>query len=175
MLDSNVDSHGIIEGCRKTEVEAISGARWLALRGPADHHELLAVQAFHFKPQAAIAGRVGRIGALRDDPLQLQGAGMVVEGPAAPDLMIAVLQRRAGVRQQFVEALLPLRKRPRADGLVIEVQEVEQEKDQGLGVARVGRGLNQAERGRAVGIRRGVRTVYQLRRMRNRSATKLGS
>src|SRR5947207_366690 len=31
--------------------------------GPADHHEFLAVQAFHFKPQAAIAGRI-RVAAL---------------------------------------------------------------------------------------------------------------
>ena len=36
MLDSILDSHGIIQGRRKAEVEAISGARWLALRGPAD-------------------------------------------------------------------------------------------------------------------------------------------
>ena len=40
MLDSNLDSHGIIQRCRKAEVEVISGAQWLALRGPADH-ELL--------------------------------------------------------------------------------------------------------------------------------------
>ena len=59
MLDSNLDSHEIMQGCRKAEVEAASGARWLALRGPADHHEFFAVQAFHLPPQAAIAGRMG--------------------------------------------------------------------------------------------------------------------
>jgi hypothetical protein len=52
-----VDSHGIIEGCRKAEDEAISGARWLALRGPADHDKFCAVEAFNLAPQAAIAGR----------------------------------------------------------------------------------------------------------------------
>ena len=36
MLDSNLDSQGIIQGCRKAEVEVISSGRWLALRGPAD-------------------------------------------------------------------------------------------------------------------------------------------
>ena len=60
MLDSSLDSHGIIQGCRKAEVEAISGAEWLALRGPADHDKFLAVQAFDLEPQAAVAGPVGR-------------------------------------------------------------------------------------------------------------------
>ena len=32
--------------------------------GPADHHELLTVQAFDCEPQTAIAGGIGRIGAL---------------------------------------------------------------------------------------------------------------
>jgi hypothetical protein len=68
VLDSNLDSHGIIQGCRKAELEVISGARWLALRGPADHHKFLAVQAFDLDPQAAVAGRVGRIGALETIP-----------------------------------------------------------------------------------------------------------
>ena len=62
--------------------------------GPADHHELLAVQAFHFQSLAAIAGRVRRVGPLRDDAFQLQPARLLIEGPAAPDLMVAELQRR---------------------------------------------------------------------------------
>ena len=93
MLDSNLDSHGIIQGCRKAEAEVISGARWLALRGPADHHEFLAVQAFHLEPQAAIAGRVRRIGVFRDDPLERHRAGFLMERAAMADLMIAVMQR----------------------------------------------------------------------------------
>jgi hypothetical protein len=39
--------------------------------GPANDHELLAVQAFDLESQAAIAGGVRRIGALRNDPFQL--------------------------------------------------------------------------------------------------------
>src|SRR5271169_943981 len=84
MLDSNVDSHGIIEGCRKAEAEAISGARWLALRGPADHHESLAVEAFDLEPQAAIAGRVRDIGAFRDDAFERHCAGLLMESRAGP-------------------------------------------------------------------------------------------
>jgi len=38
--------------------------------GPADHHEFLALQAFDVDPEAAIAGCVGRIGALGDDALE---------------------------------------------------------------------------------------------------------
>ena len=60
--------------------------------GPADHHELLAVQAFDFQPQAAVAGCVGRIGLLRDDPFELQTAGLLIEGTPASDLVIAELQ-----------------------------------------------------------------------------------
>jgi hypothetical protein len=76
---------------------------------------------------------------------------MVIESPPAPDLVIAELKWGARMRQQFAEVLLLLGKRPRADGFAIEVQKVEQEKDQGFGVALVGRGLDQAERSRAVG------------------------
>ena len=60
--------------------------------GPADHHEFLAMQAFDFDPQAAVAGRVGRIGAFRDDALERHRAGVLVKLAAAPDLMVAVLQ-----------------------------------------------------------------------------------
>src|SRR5207302_4818656 len=60
--------------------------------GPADHHELLAIEAFHFKPQTAITGGVGRVDPLRDGPFDLQRASMIVEGTPAPDLVIAVVQ-----------------------------------------------------------------------------------
>ena len=59
---------------------------------------------------------------------------MVVDGPAAPDLMIAELKGDARMRQQFAEAFLPLRKRPRADGFAIEVEEVKQEKNKSIAV-----------------------------------------
>jgi hypothetical protein len=45
----------------------------------------------------------------------------------------------------------PLWKRPRADGFAIEVEEVEQEKDKGVAVPCIRCGLDQAERGRAIG------------------------
>ena len=76
---------------------------------------------------------------------------MVVEGLPAPDLVIAEVQRRACARQQVAKALLPLPKRPRADGFAIEVEEIEQEKDESIAVAGVRCILDQAERGGAVG------------------------
>jgi hypothetical protein len=60
------------------------------------------------------------------------------------------LQRRACVRQKLPKALLPLVDRLLADGLAVEMEEVEQEEDKRLAVSRVGRVLNQAEGGRAV-------------------------
>src|SRR5262249_30704669 len=74
--------------------------------GPADHHELLAVQAFDFEPQAPITGSVWRIDPLRDDPFDFQPAGMIVEGLPAPDLVIAVMQRRTCIGQQGAKASL---------------------------------------------------------------------
>jgi hypothetical protein len=37
--------------------------------GPADDDKFLAIEAFDLEPQAAVAGRVGCIGAFRDDAL----------------------------------------------------------------------------------------------------------
>src|SRR5271156_1435879 len=73
---------------------------------PADHHELLAVLALDLHPKAAIAGLIGSIPALGDDALQRQFAGPGVELRAPSDLMIAELQRRAGIRQQISKTLL---------------------------------------------------------------------
>jgi hypothetical protein len=52
----------------------------------------LAVQTFDLNPKAAVAGRVSRIGAFRDDALERHGAGLFVKFPAVPDLVIAVMQ-----------------------------------------------------------------------------------
>jgi hypothetical protein len=93
--------------------------------GPADHHELLAVQAFDFEPQATIAGSVGRINPLRDDPFDFQPAGMIVEDLPAPVLVIAEMQRRARTRQQRVQAFLALRNRHWSDRFAVEVEEIE--------------------------------------------------
>jgi hypothetical protein len=92
VLDSNPDSHGITEGCRTAEVEAISGARWLALRGPADHDKFLAVKAFDLEPEATIARSVGGLGALRDDALKRRLAGLLLERVAVSHLVIAIVQ-----------------------------------------------------------------------------------
>lgn len=74
-----------------------------------------------------------------------------MEGPPAPDLVIAELKGGACIGQQFAEAFLPLRQRPHADGFAIEVEEIEQEKDEGVAFTGVRCVLDQAERGCAVG------------------------
>jgi hypothetical protein len=74
--------------------------------GPADHDEFLALEAFDLEPQAAVAGRVCRIGAFRDDALELEFAGLLVEGRALAAVVIAVVQRRRDVRQQGSEPRL---------------------------------------------------------------------
>ena len=50
---------------------------------PADHDEFTAIEAFDLAPQTAVAGRVSRIGALRDDALELEPARMKYTSPAA--------------------------------------------------------------------------------------------
>jgi hypothetical protein len=62
---------------------------------------------------------------------------MVVEGLPAPDLVIAEMQEPACVREQGAKAFFPLLQRPRAKGLAIEMEEIEQKEDQRLGVTRV--------------------------------------
>jgi hypothetical protein len=70
---------------------------------------------------------------------------MVVKGPPAAGLVIAEVQRRARARQQRAKALLPFFKRFRADGFAIEVEEIEQNKDERIAVARIRCVLDQAE------------------------------
>jgi hypothetical protein len=76
---------------------------------------------------------------------------MVVESPAAPDLMITELERRTRARQQRAKALALFLERPRADGLAVEMEEVKREKDERIAVPCVRCILDQAERARAIG------------------------
>ena len=85
----------------------------------------------------AIARSVGCIDALRNDPFHLQSAGLFIKGPPATDLVIAVVHGRACIRQQNAKAFLPLLKRLCADGLAVEVKEIEQEKDERFTVPRI--------------------------------------
>ncbi len=62
---------------------------------------------------------------------------MLVKRPAATDLVIAVLKRRARLRQQCTKMFLPLLDRLRTDSFVIEVKKVEQEKDKSIAMACV--------------------------------------
>jgi len=67
--------------------------------GPADHDKLRAVEAFDLAPEAAIAGRIGCIGAFRGDALDMHGAGFLVKGRALRDDVVAVMQARCSVQE----------------------------------------------------------------------------
>jgi len=62
---------------------------------------------------------------------------MIVESPPASDLVIAIVQTGICIGQRGAKALLPLRNRHRGDRFTIEVEEIEQEKDESAAVARV--------------------------------------
>ena len=74
-----------------------------------------------------------------------------MEPAAMPDLVIAIVQGRVCIRQQFGEPRLALDERPRIEILAVEVQKIEQEEDERGGVAAVGRRLDHANGGDAVG------------------------
>lgn len=56
---------------------------------------------------------------------------------AAPDLMIAILQGRVGIREQPGKARLAIDERPRHQILALEVQKIEQEEHEAGGVAGI--------------------------------------
>jgi hypothetical protein len=59
---------------------------------------------------------------------------MLIEGPAAPDLVLNC-RGELGLRQKLPKALLALPERPWADGRAVEMEEVEQEKDERIAVS----------------------------------------
>ena len=63
------------------------------------YFHLMIVSNLPFDPQAAVAGRIRRIGALGDDALERHGAGFLVKRPAMADLLIAVLESGAHIRR----------------------------------------------------------------------------
>jgi hypothetical protein len=107
----------------------------------------LSVEAFDLAPQAAVAGRIRRIDAFRNDALDMHRAGFLVESWALPDDMVAVMQARRGVREQAAEPLFALDERPRPEIVAVEVKEIEQEEDERRRVAAVGGELDDVEGG----------------------------
>jgi hypothetical protein len=76
---------------------------------------------------------------------------MLVKGRSEADLVIAEVQRRACLRQQAGEPFFSIDQGAGAEILAVEVEEIEQEEHEAGGVAGVGRQLDHAERGDAVG------------------------
>ena len=69
-----------------------------------------------------------------------------MEPAAMPDLVIAIVQGRVCIRQQFGEPRLALDERPRIEILAVEVQKIEQEEDERRRVAAVACELVDVER-----------------------------
>src|SRR5829696_7225539 len=105
--------------------------------GPANHHELLTVQALDLAPEAAIAGHVGAVEPLRNNALDPELAGMTVEGLAAHKMVLAVLQPGWCAREQRFEAFLSDPQRLACQVLTVKEDEIEQHEDETLGVAHV--------------------------------------
>jgi hypothetical protein len=99
----------------------------------------------------AIAGRIGRIGAFRDDALDLHRAGLVVKSRTLPDDMVAVVGAWRSIREQGPETLLPLDQGALAQILAVEMEKVEQKEDQRRRVAAVRCQLDDIEHSDAVG------------------------
>jgi hypothetical protein len=107
--------------------------------GPADNYAFLAIEALCLHPDPAIAWRVGRIGAFRDDAFKPELAGLRVEVCAAAGVVIAVLQRPANTGEQSAKTFLALDERQGRKVLTVEMQDVEQEVDQPGRVAAIAR------------------------------------
>jgi hypothetical protein len=75
----------------------------------------------------AIAGRIGRLDAFRDDAFDMHGTGFGVKRRALSDDMVAGMQAQPRVCQQRAEALLALDQWYGAHILAVEVQQIEQE------------------------------------------------
>src|SRR5580698_3649650 len=94
--------------------------------GPADDHELLAVQPFGFAPKAAVSWRIGRVDRLGDDVLKTKLAGVPKDQFAVTRLMAIELKAWPGLSaiNGSSSALRSMRGR-RETVLAIEVQEIE--------------------------------------------------
>lgn len=92
---------------------------------------------------------VGAIKALGDDALDPELAGMPVEGLAACEVMLAVLQPSRRVREQVLQPLLLDPERLGHEILPVPEQAVEQHEDKPFRAPGVGRRVHGAERGHA--------------------------
>ena len=90
------------------------------------------IETFYYRP---VPDR-----ALFEQPtLELQLAGLLMEGRAPAAVIISVMQRRRGARQQFGEPRLALDERSRADVVAVEMRSGRK-----AGLCRPGRDWDQA-------------------------------
>jgi hypothetical protein len=104
-----------------------------ALRiGPADDHEILAVEALGLDPGPTITGRIGPICVLGDGALEAQAAGLCAEARTITNNVLTVAQPADLLLEQTLPFLaFDQRQLGHAHG--IEEQEIEGEEDKLIG------------------------------------------
>ena len=116
--------------------------------GVADDDEFLLLRHLDFCQRPAIAGRVGRVDPLRDDPFGLHSARRFKEPLAVTEMMVAVVNSRRCSVEELLQALLPVEERPLHQVVTVEKEQVEGEEDQMHAAALIRRGLHLRASGR---------------------------
>jgi hypothetical protein len=80
--------------------------------GPADDHELLAVERFGLAPQAAVSPRIGSVNRLRDHALEAELAGVLQDEFAVAGVMAIELKAGLVCYQRSSSALRSISDKP---------------------------------------------------------------
>ncbi|GAO05602.1 hypothetical protein PSR1_04516 [Anaeromyxobacter sp. PSR-1] len=143
--------------------------------GEAADHQLLAGEALRLGPGGVPPGPVGRVGALRDDPLQAEAARLPEHLGARRVHVRRVPEHLAARAEQAAQRVLALEQRPPGEVLAVEPEQVEDEVGERAAPAGE-RLLERLEAGPAAGQHRGHLAVEQRapRRQRLGGARHLG-
>jgi hypothetical protein len=95
---------------------------------PADDNEFLAVEAFGLDPDTAIARRIGLVGLLRNQALDLEGAGLPQNVGPITRHMLAEPQPVTCLCKHRFQSILALEQGPWPRVDAVDVKEVEQKK-----------------------------------------------
>jgi hypothetical protein len=110
-------------------------------------YEFLSLIALGLAPKPAIARRIARILALRDDALRLCAASGLQKSWAIADVVIAVLNRSRRTFDQGFQAFLSLHKAQPGHLPAVEKQEIKDEIHKVGRASLVGRGLHPGKGG----------------------------
>src|SRR5580692_5911667 len=116
--------------------------------GPADDHELLAVERFGLAPQAAVSPRIGSVNRLRDHALEAELAGVLQDEFAVAGVM--AIELKAGlVCYQRLEQRPALNQRQTRDVPAADMQEIESVIDEMHAALAVARRLGTGKAGQS--------------------------